>query len=126
MTFFSFNELVLTHQVRCNNGSETEVPGVILVIPPPDKKAVQQVQRSENNTSKGKNIQLMLSQGSKCKILRRNFKSCSVSDWIESMGIKSRRNFKKKNVKLFFLFISLTLSVYLFNKQYAILITNIT
>ena len=52
--FFSFNELVLTHQVRCNNGSETEVPGVILVIPPPDKKAVQQVQRSENNTSKGK------------------------------------------------------------------------
>ena len=58
--------------------------------------------------------------------LRRNFKSCSISDWIESMGLKSRRNIKKKNVKLFFLFISLTLSVYLFNKQYAILITNIT
>lgn len=35
-------------QVRCNNGSETEVPGVILVIPPPDKKAVQQVQRSDS------------------------------------------------------------------------------
>lgn len=60
------------------------------------------------------------------EILRRNFKSCSISDWIESMGLKSRRNIKKKNVKLFFLFISLTLSVYLFNKQYAILITNIT
>lgn len=34
-------------QIRCSNGEETVVPGVILVIPPPDKKAVQQVQRLE-------------------------------------------------------------------------------
>lgn len=44
----SFPYIRFLLQVRCNNGSETEVPGVILVIPPPDKKAVQQVQRSAN------------------------------------------------------------------------------
>ena len=32
-------------QIRCSNDVETEVPGIILVIPPPDKKAFNEAQR---------------------------------------------------------------------------------
>ena len=32
-------------QIRCGDGTETEVPGIVLVIPPPDKKAYNESQR---------------------------------------------------------------------------------
>ena len=36
-------------QIRCTDGTEAEVPGIILVIPPPDKKAYNEAQRYANS-----------------------------------------------------------------------------
>ncbi|KAL4217405.1 hypothetical protein ACF0H5_023855 [Mactra antiquata] len=50
-------------QIRCEDGREAEVPGIILVIPPPDKKAYNQVQRAKD--------QLVINWDTTLKRLRR-------------------------------------------------------
>lgn len=43
--FFGNHKLFLLFQIRKSDGTEADVPGVILVIPPPDRKAVHENQK---------------------------------------------------------------------------------